>query len=183
MDADALKLRAMELDDLPKVEGWMRRPEVAKWWSDDPVEQVDDIKSELTDGGATSYRIAELEGVPVGLIFGYPINEYPAYLEELTDAGVVVPAGAWSVDYLIGEADATGRGVGTAMVQAMCQEVWAVDPDADQVLVPVHAENEASWRTLERAGFIRLPGVFEMEPDVAEHDRQHLVYVANRVTD
>lgn len=161
----------------------MRRPEVARWWSDDPLTEAEDIKSELSGEGASTYRIAELDGRPVGLIFGYRIIDYPEYLEELTDAGVEVPVGAWSIDYLVGEADATGRGIGTAMVRAMCQQVWAADPDVERILVAVHAENQPSWRTLERAGFTRLAGVFEMEPDVAEHERQHLVYVLTRPND
>lgn len=180
MGTEDLRLRAMELDDLALAEGWMRRPEVARWWSDDPVEQVSDIRAELEGAGASTYRIAEVDGRPVGLIFGYRIVDYPEYLDELTEAGVEIPTGAWSVDYLIGEPDATGRGIGSAMVAAMCQEAWSLDPDAHCILVPVHADNVASWRTLVRAGFAEIPGEVEMEPDVAGHDRRHLVFTLAR---
>lgn len=97
-------------------------------------------------------------GRPFGLIQRYPVAAYPEYLEELAPI-VDVPAGAISVDYLIGEPDLRGRGLGAAMIAAFV----GTSPGGD-VIVPVAVGNRASWRALERAGFERV-AEGELEPD------------------
>lgn len=176
MNDQPLRLRPMTLNDLPMVATWMRRPHVAEWWSDDPTGELADMSNELRAGGPTVYCIIELDDRPVGLLFRYRIDAYGEYVEELAAANVDLPERAWSMDYLIGEQDVVGRGVGTAMVRAACEDLWRSDERASCLLVPVHADNVRSWRVLEKCGFTRLPGVFEMEPDTAAHDGRHVVY-------
>lgn len=170
-----LTLRPMSQDDLALVAHWLVQPHVAPWWSDDPDGQVADMRAELASGGPSVYRVAELDGQPVGLLFRYRIHDYPEYADELMEAHLVVPGDAWSMDYLVGEATATGRGVGTAMIRLAAGELWASEADAECVIVPVHADNERSWHALRHAGFTVLPIIFHMEPDTASHDRRHVV--------
>ncbi|WP_153504772.1 GNAT family N-acetyltransferase [Cumulibacter manganitolerans] len=173
-------LRPLTLDDLPMVERWMRDPRVAEWWSDDPAGELADIEQEVREDGATVYRIFEVDAKPIGLIFRYRIDDYTDYVETFAAANVDLPPGSWSMDYLIGETDAVGRGLGTAMIRAACDEVWSTDAGASRILVPVHADNTRSWRALQRAGFTRIPGVFVMEPDTAAHDGRHVIYALSR---
>lgn len=59
------------------------------------------------------------------------------------------------------------------MVAAVLQSIWA--SGSRTVVVPVHADNERSWRMLERCGF-HLVGEASLEPDNPEDDRRHVVY-------
>ena len=53
--------------------------------------------------------------------------------------------------------------------------------DRDRELVPVHADNRASWRALERAGFTRV-AEGDLEPDNPQDTRDHVVYRRRRAT-
>jgi aminoglycoside 6'-N-acetyltransferase len=111
--------------------------------------------------------IAALDGRPFGFIQRYPIAAYQEYIDELAPL-CEVPPGALSIDYFIGEPDLRGRGLGAAMIAAF------VDGSQD-VIVPVVAANRASWRALERAGFVRV-AEGELEPDNPIDSRDHYVY-------
>lgn len=165
----------MTVSDLDLVCTWLRAPHVAPFWSHDVDAELADMRSELEEGGATTYRIAIDGGRPYGLVFRYRIHAYPEYADELAAGGVDVPTEAWSMDYLIGETDAVGRGFGAAMLRAACDELWGSEPEAACLVVPVHADNERSWRLLERVGFVRLPGVVELTPDNDSIDGRHVV--------
>ncbi len=181
--APDVTLRPFTQDDLGLLRTWLTAPHVRAWWGDSPDAQLADTEQELRAGGPSVYRIAELAGRPVGFLFRYAIDAYPEYVDELTAAGLDVPAAAWSVDYLLGEADMLGQRVGTAMLIVACRDLWAAEPDARCVIVPVYADNVRSWRVLQSAGFSRLPGRYEMEPDVPGHDRRHVVSRLDRPPD
>jgi aminoglycoside 6'-N-acetyltransferase len=86
-----------------------------------------------------------------------------------------VPGDARSIDYLIGPSDALGKGIGTAMLAAFVARTWNDDPATPAVIVPVQADNRASWRALERAGFARI-AAGELEPDNPIDSRSHYIY-------
>jgi aminoglycoside 6'-N-acetyltransferase len=69
-----------------------------------------------------------------------------------------------TLDYLVGDPTAYGKGLGSAVIAAMVERTWSDFPDAPGVLVAVVAANTASWRALEKAGFRRV-GEGELEPD------------------
>jgi aminoglycoside 6'-N-acetyltransferase len=50
------------------------------------------------------------------------------------------------------------------------------------VIVPVHADNIASWRTLEKAGLTRVAHG-ELDPDNPIDDRRHYIYRVDRPAD
>lgn len=180
MDEQQLRIRPMTLDDLPLVGRWLHDPRVAEWWSDEPDAELADIERELGSGGTTIYRIVELGDRPIGMVFRYRIDDYVEYVHELAAARVDIPEHAWSMDYLLGEGDTVGRGIGTSMIRAACDELWSSESTATSVMVAVHADNSRSWRALQRAGFERTPGIFEMEPDTAAHDGRHVIYSLRR---
>lgn len=175
MSTGVVTLRSFDTADLPRLRSWLEESHVRAWWGEQSPAFLADLAEELAAGGPSAYRMAELDGRTVGFLFRYPIHAYVEYVVELTQAGLEVPPGAWSMDYLVGEPTVLGHGVAAAMVRVAADELWASEPTATCIIVPVHADNEPSWRALARAGFSRLPGVFEMEPDVATHDRRHVV--------
>lgn len=146
------QLRPLTVDDLALAAEWLARPHVIAGWGDEGEAWCADTRSELEASGQSVYRLAELGGTPVGLIFYYRVHDYAEYVDQLTNAGLEVPVDAWSMDYLVGEPCATGHGTGSRMIWLACDELWRTQPAAATVIVPVHATNERSWRALLKAG-------------------------------
>lgn len=90
-----------------------------------------------------------------------------------------MPSGATGIDYLIGPPSALGQGLGTAMIAAFVTQTWNHDPETRSILVPVQAGNRASWRALERAGFLRI-ATGDLEPDNPVDGPQHFIYAISR---
>lgn len=180
MRSAPVTFRPLTREDLPLLAGWLAEPLVARWWHHDySAEAVERQFGPSIDGAdVTELFVVTLDGRPVGLIQRYPIAAYPEYVEEL-DPVWPVPAGALSIDYLIGEPAARGRGVGADLIAALVAQSWAAFPAARDVVVPVSLGNPASWRSLERAGFVRV-AEGELEPDNPADPRDHVVYRIGR---
>ncbi len=118
------------------------------------------------------------DGRPFGLVQCSLFADYPEYAAEMA-AVVEVPEGAMTIDYLVGDPEQTGRGLGTEMIRAVVAGIWARHPDVSCVIVPVSAANRRSWRALERAGMRRV-GEGEMEPDNPADGPEHVVYRVDR---
>lgn len=163
-------LRPLVRADYALLGDWLREPVVAEWWHDDPdPEALERQYGAAIDGlEPTRLRVGVLDGVPVGFVQWYRFADEPEYTAELAPL-LPVPAGAWSLDYLVGASEHRGRGVGTALVRAA---LAAIGPAP--VLVPVHSENLASAAVLRRAGFV-LAAEGDLEPDNPAHSRHHLV--------
>lgn len=170
MPPERIAFRPLTRADFPLLARWLAEPLVARWWAHETsAEAVERDFGPAVDGReATEMFVALLGERPFGLIQRYPVAAYPEYLEELARI-VDVPRGAISIDYLIGEPDLRGRGLGTAMIAAFV----AASPGGD-VIVPVAIGNRASWRALERAGFERV-AEGELEPDNPIDPRDHYI--------
>jgi len=162
------------------VARWLAEPLVARWWNHETsaaaIER--DFGPSLDGHDATEVFVAAVAERPFGLIQRYPIDAYAEYVEELSTV-CAVPAGALSVDYLIGEPDVRGRGLGAALIAAFVDRSWPLYPRADDVIVPVSAGNRASWRALERAGFRRI-AEGDLQPDNPRDSLKHYVYRMRR---
>jgi aminoglycoside 6'-N-acetyltransferase len=171
-----VELRPLRRADLPLLGRWLAEPLVARWWhhesSPEAVER--DFGPSLDGEDVTALYVAEHAGAPFGLVQVYPIEAYPEYVEELAPV-CAVPAGALSIDYLVGEPSARGRGLGTAMIAAAVARGFADHPDAQDVLVPVALGNVASWRALRRAGATWY-AAGELSPDNPADPPDHVVH-------
>lgn len=174
--------RSLARADFPLLATWLSDPVVARWWNHDTsAEGVDRDFGPSVDGSdPAEFFLACEDGTPFGLIQRYPIGAYPEYVEEFEPV-YEVPDGALSIDYLIGEPAARGRGLGAAMIADFVADGWPAYPQAGAVVVPVAAGNAASWRALEGAGFHRV-AEGEMEPDNPIDPRDHYVYRFDRPT-
>jgi aminoglycoside 6'-N-acetyltransferase len=172
--------RPLTRADFPLLRRWLEEPLVHRWWNhetgDEALER--DFGGAIDGTEAAEFFVALHGGRPIGLIQRYPIAAYEEYVEELARVCEIGP-GAISVDYLIGEPDVRGRGLGAAMIAALVAESWARYPDASRVLVPVAAGNTASWHALERAGFVRV-AEGELEPDNPIDPPDHVIYALAR---
>jgi aminoglycoside 6'-N-acetyltransferase len=177
-----IELRPLQREDFPLLSRWLAEPLVARWWDDDSSAQAVEAQYGPSVDGAdpTALYVAEHEGRAVGFIQVYRYDDEPESLAELSTV-CPVPPGALGIDYLIGEPEARGRGLGAAMIAAAVARGFADHPDAGEVLVAVVAANTASWRALERAGGVRY-AVGELEPDNPVDFRDHVVHRFSRPT-
>ncbi|WP_353388555.1 GNAT family N-acetyltransferase [Thermobispora bispora] len=165
---------------LPLVRRWLAQPHVARWWNHETSAEavLRDFGPAVRGEEPSEVFLALLDGLPIGLVQRYRLAGYPEYRDELSRV-VDVPAGAMSVDYLIGERAWTGRGLGPRMIASMVERTWSDHPDASCVLVPVVAANRTSWRALEKAGLRRV-GEGNMKPDNPLDEPLHYVYRVDR---
>ena len=163
--------------------GWLEEPRVKRWWNHENADEAleRDFGRSLDGDDETEVFVVEVAGTPIGLIQRYRIDSEPEYLEALRSV-CTVPAAAPSIDYLIGDPTARGRGVGSAMISAFVADSWAAMPGSNEVLVPVAAGNAASWRALERAGFVRI-ATGPLTPDNPIDPPDHHVYLLRRADD
>ncbi|MEU8250259.1 GNAT family N-acetyltransferase [Nonomuraea sp. NPDC048916] len=172
--------RRLDERDFPMLRGWLRQPHVARWWNHETsAEAVERDFGPVARGEEPSEDLLALvDGRPLGLVQRSRLADYPDYLAELA-AIVDVPEGAVTIDYLIGDPEQAGRGLGTTMIRSVVERTWSELPDATCVLVPVSAANRPSWRALEKAGLRRI-GVGDLEPDNPLDDRVHYLYRVDR---
>lgn len=126
----------------------------------------DDVRA-VVENPDSRMIVVELDGEPVGWCQWYRWADYPA---EGAAAGAADHEAG--IDYAIGEPALVGRGVGTAMVGALVEEVRRIEPAAGLLVTP-EAANIASRRVLEHNGF----ALVEVRPiDTEPHDRPMAIY-------
>lgn len=172
--------RKLTEDDFPLLRGWLLQPHVARWWNHETSpEAVARDFGPVARGEEPSEDLLVFEdGEPVGLVQRSRYGDYPEYLQELAPI-LPVDGEAVSVDYLVGDPDRCGRGLGPRIIAAVIAATWDEYPKAPAVVVPVSAANRASWRALEKAGLTRV-AEGELEPDNPVDDRDHVVYRVDR---
>ncbi len=180
METPAFTFRRLTRGDFPRLAGWLSEPHVARWWNHEftPDALERDFGRSVDGEEPGEDYLVSLDGSPIGLIQYSRYEDYPEYLDELEPL-LVVPDGAVAVDYLIGDPELIGRGVGSAMIAAFVREIWQANPAATCVVVPVNSANEASWRALLRAGF-RVVATGDLEPDNPIDDPLHEILRLDR---
>ena len=170
---------ALRTTDLPLLAEWLGRSHVARWWREpsDPA-SVADRYGPLAEGlDTTEAFVVHDASRPIGYVQRYLIEEEPDWRASLRAA--LPDAGGIGIDYLIGEPDLVGRGVGRRMIAQFVEECWNRYPSADRITVALQQGNLASWKALEAAGFRRAwSGVIESS-DPSDRGPSH-IYVADR---
>ena len=176
-----IAFRPLEQRDLAMLAGWLAQPHVARWWHHETTpEAVErDFGRSVRGDEPGEDLVVLVDDAPVGLLQRSFLRDYPEYRDELVGAGVDVPDGAVTLDYLIGLPGRTGHGLGARVIAAATRDTWSRHPGATTVVVPVSTANVASWRALEKAGFARV-GTADLEPDNPVDSREHVVYRLDR---
>lgn len=156
-----IAFRRMRDDDLDLLVRWRHAPHVLAWFRDAPAD-VEAARgrygARLRGDDPTRMWVVAVDGRPVGYVQDFPVDA-----EDELAVRVQLP-GAVGFDYLIGEAEEVGRGLGTRMLAAYVQDVLLRDhPDAPWFVACPDARNEASLRVLDKLGFerrqwIQVPG-------------------------
>ena len=167
-------------DQFGQLAAWLAEPHVARWWNHDPsLHAVEHDFGGAVDGAEPSEDyVVLLDTRPIGLIQYCRFHDYPEYVAQMVEVYPVSSTAA-SIDYLIGDSSIVGRGVGTAMIQAFVQRIWATRSEVDHIVVPVNMANVASWRALEKAGF-RAVARGDLDPDNPIDDRLHQIMRVDR---
>jgi RimJ/RimL family protein N-acetyltransferase len=140
----------MTLEDLPLVWEWLQRPHVKEWWRerDTYEELVEHYLPAIEASEPTDLYVVLLDEAPIGFIQTYLVSDYPEY-----GALVEVGDGVAGVDLLIGEKELIGQGIGTDMLRRFVDEIVFAEPTTIACIAGPQAENAASVRAFEKAGF------------------------------
>jgi len=176
-----IELRPLERSDLPLLANWLSRPHVEKWWRESAdIETVEAEYGPMIDGSdPTDGFIVFKEGQPMGFVQRYLIADYPDWQRTIAAASDSVPAAG--IDYLIGDENETGRGLGPQMIATLVDDCWVTYPDIHAIVVDVLQENRASWRALEHAGFHRIWNG-TLNSDHPGHEGPSFLYLISRPT-
>ncbi len=151
--------------DFPLLAAWLEDPGVHRWWHHEttPEAMERDFGPAIDGEEPAEDFIATIDGAPVGLFQRCRWQDYPE--EHAALASIIeIPEAAMTIDYLIGPPSLRGRGIGTALIEAFVDKLWAEAPATATILVPIAAGNRASWRALEKNGFLRIADG-DLEPD------------------
>ena len=144
-----MRLRPLEVDELPLVARWLSAPHVARWFlAGSSVErELDGLRAGIA-GSSPVHVLTVLEGdEPIGWCQWYPCAVDPYWAADVGAA-----PGDVGIDYAIGDPARVGRGVGTALVAALVDAARAEHPGCAVTSDP-DERNVASRRVLEKNGF------------------------------
>ena len=138
VDADLrCGLRPLVPGDLPTLARWRAESHVARWWSGEGPSTSE----------AVNRWVWEVNGRSVGLVQDYRISDHPDYALLTPDPTAV------GVDYLIGEPEWVGRGLGTRCLWAWVLHARARHREVRSFFAAPDHRNRASLRVLAKLGF------------------------------
>lgn len=148
-----LSFRPLLPGDLPALVTWMAAAHAQPWFAGEPrtaAEAQERYGSELNGTSATRMWIVAADRVPIGYLQDYLVGAYDDYAVRAQDRT------AAAFDFLIGDPDMVGRGIGigTQMITQFCTEILVRDfPDSPRFIASPDVRNHRSIRVLERCGF------------------------------
>jgi RimJ/RimL family protein N-acetyltransferase len=165
--------RRLTAGDLPLLFEWLQREHVRRWWTDRETyeEVVEHYLPSIEGRDPTDLYLIVFEDRHAGFIQTYRVSDYPEYQER-----VAVETGVAGVDLFIGEEELIGRGVGSEALDRFVRNVVFSDPGIHACIADPDAENCASLRVFEKAGF-RAVGSFA---DPEDQNRLHTLVRLDR---
>lgn len=143
-----ITFRPMTEADLPMVEGWLGREHVQPWWVMSDLEEMGQaVRGEV----AVEAWILVVDGRDAGYFQVYDVG----YDDDYGAACATVGAGPGTagIDYLIGEPELIGGGLGTRAIGTFVDEIVFGRAPWPAVCAGPDPANAASIRVLEKNGF------------------------------
>lgn len=172
----AISFRPLALTDLPDLVAWRQAPHAARWFTEelDLAAAERKYRPRIEGESPTRVHVALADGQPCGFLQNYRIADYPDYAAATAEPDAV------AIDYAIGMAGLTGRGLGPQLIWQYLQEVvLPAHPAVRQVAASPAVENTRSIAALEKAGFRPLREVAGAAGRTSEMlcllDRQHFL--------
>jgi RimJ/RimL family protein N-acetyltransferase len=147
-----ISFRPLSLTDLPLLHEWLARPHVAEWWSRPfSLAEVEQEFGPLIDDQSTTRAYIVLgDGTPIGYIQSYiAMGSGDGWWPDERDPGVR------GIDQFLAHPEQLGRGLGTAMVRAFVEHLFA-DPAVTRIQTDPSPRNSRAIRSYEKAGFHRV---------------------------
>lgn len=156
-------IRAMTHGDLPDVARWRAQPHVQRWWQADGPATLEAVTakygSDIDGMTPTRMWVIEANGRSVGLIQDYRVGDYPDYALLAPDPDAI------GCDYIVGEPEWTGRGIGTRALWAWMVRTRHRLPGAATYFAAPDHRNAGSLRVLDKLGFSRGVWFDDPQPD------------------
>jgi RimJ/RimL family protein N-acetyltransferase len=148
-DPPVISFRPLTLTDLPLLHEWLARPHVAEWWG--PPASLAEVEQEFgpltSDRSTTRPYLVLGDGAAIGYIQSYvAMGSGDGWWPDEQDPGVR------GVDQFLAHPEQLGRGLGTAMVRAFVQQLFA-DPAVTRIQTDPSPRNRRAIRCYEKAGF------------------------------
>lgn len=158
IDENMFCLRPVNKDDFFILEVWLNKKYIKKWYGE-PEEWLTEIRNDNGDFGWLSHYIVTYENRPVGFCQYYNCSQTPEGFEWDNE-----PPGTFAIDYLIGEEVFLKKGMGSMIVQQLCQLIISLEEPVQIIADPV-PENTDSIKLLERNGFTldMATGLYKLE--------------------
>jgi RimJ/RimL family protein N-acetyltransferase len=148
-----VRFRPMTAADLRLLHDWIRRPHALPWYGQDHHGSYEDVVAHylpaIEGRDPTDHYIVVVDGAPVGMVQTYVVADYPDYADLV---GVADRATA-GVDIIIGEEEATGKGLGTEVLRRFVDEIVFGRLETTSCVADPDANNIASLRAFQKAGF------------------------------
>jgi len=171
-----ITLRPIQIEDFPTLVDWINAPHVARFW-DGHTNLADVTKKyepRVDAETQTHVFIANLNDVPIGMIQCYRHADTPSW-----DATIGIER-AVGIDYLIGNIEFTGQGIGPLIIEAMVKHAFEFYPDIEVIVSAPQQNNRASCRALEKAGFT-LKEARKLDSDCPSDAGVSCIYIRTRL--
>jgi RimJ/RimL family protein N-acetyltransferase len=145
-----IAFRRLNAGDLRLLHEWLQREHVRRWWREHYTYEdvVEHYLPALEGRKPTDLYVILVDDRPAGFIQTYLLSDHPEY-RDLVDA----EDGVAGVDLFLAEADLIGRGLGSRALAAFVRDVVFALPTTHACIADPDAENRASVRAFEKAGF------------------------------
>ncbi len=158
IDKNMVSLRQLNKDDFITIETWLNKGYIKKWYGD-PEEWLEEIRNDSGRFDWLNHYMVLYKDIPMGFCQYYDCSQTPRGFEWDHE-----PQGTFSIDYLIGEEVFLKKGLGSTIVQQLCQLIISLENPVQIIADPV-PENTDSIILLERNGFIfdSETGLYKLE--------------------
>jgi aminoglycoside 6'-N-acetyltransferase len=174
-----LSFLPLRRDDFSLLSKWFSLPHVQTWWREDAaLGAIASRYGPSVDGtDPTECFIVQRCGVPIGFAQRYRLVDNLSWQKSLAESGC--PADSAGIDYLIGELEWIGRGVGPQLIAQLTEMVLRDLSDASAVVASVQKQNKRSWRALEKSSYMRIWSGWIVSDDPSDEGESH-VYIYRR---
>jgi RimJ/RimL family protein N-acetyltransferase/8-oxo-dGTP pyrophosphatase MutT (NUDIX family) len=149
--ARRIGFRPMTYDDLPRLVEWRSRDHVTPWFPDrlaDVAHARQRYGARIDGAAPVRMHVLEVDGRPSGYLQHYKVRDVEEYGDAVGDDEAV------AIDYLVGEPELAGGGLGPqAIWQFIRHVVLVAHPDVPRVVASPDPANTRSIRALQKTGF------------------------------
>ena len=165
--------RRLTEPDLPLLHEWLLRDHVQFWWRE--RESYDAVVGRylpaIEGSDPTDLYLILADDRPAGFIQTYLVSDHTDY-QQLVD----VEDGVAGVDLFLADPQLTGQGLGSRAIAQFVRDVVFAAPETHACIADPDAENQASLRAFEKAGFVRVRDFV----DPSDDDRLHALLRVER---